>query len=328
MPYLGRRTPKLSMLVDQKTQTLWASGIPHWDPLLNRHDGRGRLPRGGGQLRAHLVDGLLVVRAVEDGRASDEHVSARLSDLLDVLGSDTAIDLEGDVKARLVNHLARLLELVQGSRDERLATEARVDGHEQDNVNLVHHVLQDIKRRGRVEHEARLAATRADQLERAVNVAGGLRVEGDVVGARVRKAVDDVVDGRDHEVHVDGRLDAVVLERLADHRADSQVGHVVVVHHVKVDHISARRKHVLDLLAKLREVGAENGGRNPVVSHHLHLHLACRDRAARAHGEGDSRRGDEGKHCDLRHVTTGTPHCCQNRGDGADAGAGRRQDGS
>eukprot|EP00966_Prymnesium_polylepis_P199914 4632895-Prymnesium_polylepis.1 len=74
---------------------------------------------------------------------------------------------------------------------------------------------------------------------RSHDVAGRLRVEGDVVGAHLGEVLDDPVDGRHHQVDVDGRGDAVVLEGLAHHRADRQVGHVVVVHHLR-----ARRRRV------------------------------------------------------------------------------------
>ena len=60
-----------------------------------------RLDLGVGELLAHRVDGLLVVRAVEDRRARHEHVHARLRDLLDVGHADAAVNLERDVVARL-----------------------------------------------------------------------------------------------------------------------------------------------------------------------------------------------------------------------------------
>ena len=225
-------------------------------------------------------------RTVEDGGASDEHVDARLGDLLDVVGLDAAVDLQRDVEAALGDQCPRLARLVERRRDERLAAEARVDRHEQDDVDLVHHILQAVERGARVEDEARLAAAAAHELERAVDVAGRLRVEGDVVGARVGKVVDQLVDRRHHHVHVDRRLDAVVLERLADQRADGQVGHVVVVHHVEVHRVSAGLEHVLDLLAQPRKVGREDGGRDAVALGEGH----ARRSGARLHGRRERER--------------------------------------
>jgi len=250
-----------------------------------------RLDLGVGELLAHRVDGLLVVRAVEDRRARHEHVHARLRDLLDVGHADAAVNLERDVVARLVNHLARLARLVEGGGNELLAAEAGVDRHQQDDVDLVHHVLADVQRRRRVEDEARLAAGGAHEAERAVNVSGRLRVEGDEVGAGVGEVADDGIDRRHHQVDVNRRLDAVVLERLADHRADGEVGHVVVVHDVKVDNISAGSEDILNLLAELGEVSAKDGRRDAVVRLHLQLRGARGRRGRQLAGGGREAHG-------------------------------------
>lgn len=62
--------------------------------------------------------------------------------------------LETDVVARLVDHLARLPELVEGVGDEALPAEAGVHGHEQDDVDLVENVPSMVKGRRGVEHES------------------------------------------------------------------------------------------------------------------------------------------------------------------------------
>mmetsp|Transcript_10127 Transcript_10127/g.21569 ORF Transcript_10127/g.21569 Transcript_10127/m.21569 type:complete len:255 (+) Transcript_10127:71-835(+) len=218
-----------------------------------------------GKLRAHLVDGLLVVGRVEDGGAGDEHVGARLCDLGDVGRANAAVNLERDVVAALIDKLARLAQLVERRWDELLASEARVHRHEQHNVNLVHDVLEAVERRGGVEHEARLAAGGADQLQRAVNMAGGLRVEGDVAGAGIGKLANDAVNRRHHQVDIDGGLDAVIAQRLADHRANRQVWHVVVVHHVEVDSVSASSQDIVHFLPQVCEVCRQDGWGDDVV---------------------------------------------------------------
>ena len=72
---------------------------------------------------------------------------------------------QGRVAHRLVDHLASRTGLVQNVGDELLAAETRVHRHEEDDVDLVHHVLEVIKGGGRVEHEAGLAASSANQGE-------------------------------------------------------------------------------------------------------------------------------------------------------------------
>ena len=60
----------------------------------------------------------------------------------------------------------------------------------------------------------------------------------------------------------------VTAQRLADHRPDRQVRHVVVVHHVEVDPVGARVDDRPHLVAEAREVGGEDARRDPVRRRH------------------------------------------------------------
>ena len=86
----------------------------------------------------------------------------------------------------------------------------------------------------------------------------GFRVEGDVGRAGFDKVADDAIHRADHQVRVDRRGDAVLAQRRANHRADGQVWHVVVVHDVEVDEVGASGENVVHFLAEAGEVGGEN----------------------------------------------------------------------
>ena len=45
------------------------------------------------------------------------------------------------------------------------------------------------------------------------------------------------------------------FKRLANHGAKRQVGHIVVVHHVKVNPVGARRNHGFDFITQAGKVG-------------------------------------------------------------------------
>ena len=89
-----------------------------------------------------------------------------------------------------------------------------------------------------VEHQTCLATMVTNELQRAVHMAAGLGVEGDDVGTCLGEQRNERIDGFDHQVHVNPDLD-VRADGLAHQRADGEVGHVVVVHHVKVNQICA-----------------------------------------------------------------------------------------
>jgi hypothetical protein len=224
---------------------------------------------GSGKLLSHGIDGLLVgldsAGLLEDGTSSNEHVNTGLADLLDVVNLHTAVDLETAVNAGIIDELASLAGLIEGGGDEGLSTETGVDAHEKDDVELVKDELGVVEGGGGVEDEAGLAAAVLDELEGAVDVVGGLGVEGDVGGTGVDEVGDGGIDGADHEVDVDGGGDAMVAEGLADHGADGEVGDVVVVHDVEMDDVGSGLEDVVNLLAELGKVGGKDGRGDEVV---------------------------------------------------------------
>ena len=127
-------------------------------------------------------------------------------------------------------------------------------------------MLQAVQRRGRVEDEAGLAAVVADQLQRAVDVLAGFRMEADDVGAGLCKVGDDAVDRLDHQVHVDRHLH-MRTDRFADERADGEVGDIMVIHHVEMDDVGAGSDDIADFLAEAGKVGRQDAGRDAVGGH-------------------------------------------------------------
>src|SRR5450830_1573117 len=104
----------------------------------------GELP---GQFAAHGVDDGLVVGLAEDGGTGHEGVGAGFGGGCDVVDFDAAVDFQHDVAAGVVDPAAHRGNLLQCLGNERLAAEARIDGHDQDDVDLVHDVVKEMQRR-------------------------------------------------------------------------------------------------------------------------------------------------------------------------------------
>ena len=145
--------------------------------------------------------------------------------------------------------------------DELLPAEARVDAHDQHQVELLQHIIEEIDRRRRVERDAGLLAQRLDPLDGAVKVRPGLRVDGDDVGAGLGESIEERVDRRDHQVDVE-RLGRVRAERFHDGGPDRQVGHEMAVHHIDVDPVGAGLIDRTHFLAKAGEVRGEDRRRD------------------------------------------------------------------
>ena len=155
-------------------------------------------------------------------------------------------------------------ELGQGAGEEGLSSEARIDGHDEDEVQPAEGPVEPVEGGRGTQDEARPAAEVADEGERAIEVIGPLGVDGDPRRARVREVPDQAVHRTGHEVHVDGGLPGRAgREGAAHHRPHGEVGDEVVVHHVEVDEVGAGPDDRLHLLSKAREVRGEEGRRDP-----------------------------------------------------------------
>ena len=69
---------------------------------------------------------------------------------------------------------------------------------------------------------------------------GGLRMKTDIRGASLSEVIDELVDWAYHQMHVDRRSYFMVSQCLTDHWPDSKIRHVVIVHDIEMNDISAR----------------------------------------------------------------------------------------
>jgi hypothetical protein len=80
-------------------------------------------------------------------------------------------------------------------------------------------------------------------------------MEGYITGTSFCEVRDDAINRINHEVYVDRCFDAVVSQRIANHRADRQVGHEVVIHDIKMDDVSACVQDSFDIFTQSSEIG-------------------------------------------------------------------------
>src|SRR5690606_23591175 len=98
------------------------------------------------QFAAHGVDDGFVIRLAENSGAGHEGIGASLCCGGNIVDLDAAVDFQQDLASRFVDQFAHGLDLVQRVRNEGLAAEAGVHRHQQDDVELVHHVFQIMQR--------------------------------------------------------------------------------------------------------------------------------------------------------------------------------------
>mmetsp|Transcript_107725 Transcript_107725/g.170073 ORF Transcript_107725/g.170073 Transcript_107725/m.170073 type:complete len:260 (+) Transcript_107725:319-1098(+) len=183
-----------------------------------------------------------------------EHVCASFCYFFNICRADTTVDLEPNVVTTFIDHLSCLAQLIKRAANELLSTEARVHRHKQNDIELVHDILCMSQGRTWVEHQACFASAILDKRQGAVDVRRCFWMKSNVGRAGFAEVFHNAINGRHHEMHIDWSGHTMVTECLANHRPDRQVWHIVVVHHIKVHHISTCCEHVVNLLSKFSEV--------------------------------------------------------------------------
>src|SRR5690606_2494502 len=88
------------------------------------------------------VGGIAIRAAVKDGASRDQHIRPRLDDERRRLGVDAAVHLKVDTAAGRVDPLAKPAYFFELRGDKFLPAKARIDAHHQNEIDLVHHMLE------------------------------------------------------------------------------------------------------------------------------------------------------------------------------------------
>ena len=80
-------------------------------------------------------------------------------------------------------------------------------------------------------------------------------MKGDVSSPSVGKHTNEIIDRLYHKMNVDGRHYTVLAQCLAYHRADRQIGYIMIVHDIEMDNVSTGSQDRIDLFPKARKIG-------------------------------------------------------------------------
>ena len=177
-----------------------------------------------------------------------------------------------------LEQLARPPDLADRFRNERLRAEARVDRHDEQQVEVGGDLAHAVDRRGRVHGDTRLAAQLLDAHHLAVQVRRGLDMDGQHRRARLGEALEVLLRFHDHEVHVE-RQRGEPSAGLDDLGAERQVRHEAAVHDVDVQPVGAAGLDHGELIGEAGEVDGQQGRRD---AHGVRGQVGLRSRAAKA----------------------------------------------
>jgi len=194
---------------------------------------------------------------IEDSTARNDDVRACFDDLVSCARLHATIDLEVDVEAGVVDHIANPCELRCSRRNETLPTETGIHAHDEHPIDIGENIRKAIGGCMGVERNSGPSSECADLLECSVKVRAGLGVHGDHVRPGVSKRLNIFLGLDDHEMDVD-RLSGRSANRFDDQRADRDVGHETTVHDVDVDPIGSRLVDRLDFSLKTAKISGKH----------------------------------------------------------------------
>ncbi len=147
------------------------------------------------------------------------------------------------------------------SGDEFLSAESGFDAHDQQGVEVAEDLQVRLERGARLDRQPGLRTGGPDVAGDPDRILGGLRVEGDVVGAGLGVRRRPTLRVLDHQMAVErdvGRLQ----QALHDRQTQGQVRHEVVVHDIDVQPVGAGGTRLGDrrrLVGEIREVRGQDG---------------------------------------------------------------------
>ncbi len=211
-------------------------------------------------------------RILEQRASCDEHIRACLGSSSDGLRSDTAVhfDVDAVLQTGSCDHLSHLADLGLHRLDVLLTAEAGVDGHHQDHVDKVQHMLHGLRRGGWIEGDACLGAEGADVGQRPMEVCARLGVHDEKLAPGLDVPSRQHIGSEHHQVSLERerRMSAGTGD---DVRPEREVRHELTIHHVPLNPVDAGLVEGKDGFAERREIHGQDGRRDlDGTMHHFH----------------------------------------------------------
>lgn len=209
----------------------------------------------------NIFNSFCVIWGSEHTRSRDYRVGARIDDLVRIGTLDTAIDLNPGVESTVISHFSNGGDLWDDRVNKALASEARVDRHDENNVTQLDNVLNSARGGGWVEDDARFAAKILNEVESSVEMDGrlALAMHRNDIGTSLDKVRNEQLRLDNHEMYVE-RLFSDGAQGIDDEGPNGDVRDEAAVHNVDVDPVAARLVNGADFISEFGEVCGEDGG--------------------------------------------------------------------
>src|ERR1035437_7368509 len=205
----------------------------------------------------HFFDGGAHVALAEQGGAGHKSISTGAGTFGDGGVVDAAVHFEAIVQFFRAPPRIGLLDFGQTFVNKTLPTEAGIDGHHEEQVNLVEIRLDGSDGGGRVDGEADFFSERADFPQQRCDAFAEFDVDGDLIRPGLDEEFQQNFRFAAHEVHVEEKFLGVWPDGGDDFGAEGNVGDEVAVHDVEVQPVGPGAGGASGFLAKAGEIGGE-----------------------------------------------------------------------
>ena len=216
-----------------------------------------------GNFTPQFADRLAIIFCVKYEGAGDEDVSAVLDRQARGLGVDAAIDFDVDLCCARFIPLGCAFHFSHHRGAERLTAETGMDGHDEQDVDLVEKWLDRFKRRRGIQRQTGATASVANFLQSFFDMMFRLRLDVDCDGvcAGFDKSRRVMIGMLDHQVDIERKL-GLLAHKIDNRRPEGNIIDEMSVHDVAMNPIGAGFFSGADFIGQAGKIGRENGGRN------------------------------------------------------------------
>ena len=216
-----------------------------------------------GSFTAQFRDRIAIIFRVKDEGTGDKDVGAVLDRQSRGLGVDAAIDFDVDLCCARFIPLGCAFHFSHHLGVERLTAETGMDGHDEQDVDLVEEGLDRFKRRRGVQSQTSATTGVANFLQSFFDTMFRLRLDVDCDGvcAGFDKSRRVMIGMLDHQVDIERKL-GLLAHKIDNRRPEGDIIDEMSVHDVAMNPICAGFFSGANFIGQAGKIGSENGGRD------------------------------------------------------------------
>src|SRR6202162_3999050 len=209
---------------------------------------------------AQLSDRQSRILSTENTGARHEHIRPGFARDCGRVWVNPSIHFDMKIKSKFSAKLSRSLYLAHHCLHETLPAETGIDGHHQQQIDLVKEWRHLFEGSRRADRQPACRPCRADTFQRPADIIIGLDVDGDIAYVR-NESGKEMIGPLDHQVRIQ-RDGGDFCDRLHNGDSERKIVDKMAIHHVEVQPICAGLFDSFALCSEIIKITCEHRGRD------------------------------------------------------------------